>query len=102
MAIEVAGLHQLYLQRLRRAGGQVLVSAPLHAVSRRTVGWHLSAGEHTISADIVVDAAGAWVDEVAELAGVPRIGLVPRRRSAFLVPVPAELAAAAAAWPMIA
>jgi D-arginine dehydrogenase len=101
MAIEVAGLHQLYLQRLRRSGGQILTSAPLNAVSRRTSGWQLSAGEHRISADVVVDAAGAWADEVADLAGVPRIGLVPRRRSAFLVPIPAEHAAAAATWSMV-
>ncbi|HEX3906447.1 MAG TPA: FAD-binding oxidoreductase [Mycobacteriales bacterium] len=101
MAIEVAGLHQLYLKRLRHAGGRILTSAPLHAVSRRTGGWQVSAGEHSISADVIVDAAGAWVDEVAALAGVPQIGLVPRRRSAFLVPIPVELTANAATWPMV-
>ena len=101
MAIEVAGLHQVYLQRLHRHGGQVVTSAPVRDVARRARGWQVTAGGHELSADTIVDAAGAWADEVAGLAGVPRIGLVPRRRSAFLAPVPAELATDATRWPMV-
>ena len=102
MAIEVAGLHQLYLQRLRRHGGRVVTAAAVRTVSRRTPGWQLAAGDHDVSADVIVDAAGAWVDEVADLAGVPRLGLVPRRRSAFITPLVAAHAATVAGWPMVA
>jgi D-arginine dehydrogenase len=72
-SIEVAALHQVYIQRVRRHGGTVLASAPLHAVARRTRGWQVTAGEHSLATNVIVDAAGAWVDDVADLAGVPGI-----------------------------
>jgi D-arginine dehydrogenase len=87
MEIDVAGLHDAYVKRLRRAGGTVLRSAPLRHVSRHDGGWEVMAGGDVIQAGMVVDAAGAWADDVAARAGVTGIGLSPRRRSAFLSPV---------------
>jgi D-arginine dehydrogenase len=101
MAIEVAGMHQVYLRRLRRLGGRVLTGAPVRTITPSGAGWRVAAGEHTVEAQVVVDAAGAWVDAVAAVAGVPAIGLEPRRRSAFLTPVPARWADDAAGWPMV-
>jgi D-arginine dehydrogenase len=87
MEIDVDGLHQAYLARLRRAGGTVLRQAPVEAVTRRGAGWEVAAGARRIATATVVDAAGAWADRVAALAGVPGIGLVPKRRTAFISPV---------------
>lgn len=87
MDIDVAGLHNAYLRRLRGAGGTVLRSAPLRRLERRGPGWQVVAGEDPIHAGVVVDAAGAWADQVAARAGVAPIGLVPRRRSAFISPI---------------
>jgi D-arginine dehydrogenase len=49
---------------------------------------------------VVVIAAGAWCDAVAQLAGAAPIGLVAKRRSAFVFAPPADVASAA--WPLFA
>jgi D-arginine dehydrogenase len=100
MEIDVAALHQTYLARLRRLGGTVLAGAPLRAVTRQRAGWRVVAGEDTIDAGIVVDAAGAWADEVAARAGIAGIGLRPMRRTAFVSPVPGAFADQAG-WPLV-
>lgn len=79
--MDVDALHQGWLRMLRRAGGRLLVSAPLSAAERVEEGWRLTAGQHEIAARIVVDAAGAWGDAVAGLCGVKPLGLQPRRRT---------------------
>ncbi|MEU6078767.1 FAD-binding oxidoreductase, partial [Micromonospora sp. NPDC047074] len=48
---------------------------------------------------VVVNAAGAWADEVATAAGVRPVGLTPLRRTAFLVDAPAG--DPATHWPMV-
>ena len=54
---------------------------------------------HTLRAPLVIDAAGAWADEVAALAGVAPLGIEPRRRSAFLFQPPEGVATAH--WPFV-
>lgn len=85
---DAIGLHAGYLRGLRRRGGRVLRGAAVTAVARDGDGWRIEAGEHRIRAGEVVDAAGAWTDRVAALAGVPRVGLVPHRRTIAVCPVP--------------
>ncbi len=63
--------------------------------------WHVEAGGATLSAPVVVNAAGAWGDEVAHRAGVAPVGLQPRRRTAVLVEVPPAFAETAGAWPAV-
>ena len=80
--IDVAALHQHYLAEARRAGAELRVSARLEACERDGEGWRLSfarAGEARVR--IVVDAAGAWADEVASLAGARPLGIAPLRRT---------------------
>ncbi|MDQ4117522.1 MAG: FAD-binding oxidoreductase, partial [Actinomycetota bacterium] len=73
---------------LRRRGGRVLRGAPVTALARDGGGWRIDAGEHTVRAGEVVDAAGAWTDRVAALAGVPGVGLVAHRRTIAACPAP--------------
>jgi D-arginine dehydrogenase len=87
MEIDVAGLHDAYLRRLTQRGGTVLRSAPLQCITRQGEGWKIDAGGDPIRAGVIVDAAGAWADLVAARAGIGGVGLVPRRRSAFISPV---------------
>ncbi len=82
--IDVALLHQSYVQRLRAAGGRVVTAAG--EVRPRRVDGVWEVGEER--APIVVNAAGAWGDVVATAAGVRPIGLQPMRRTAFLCPAP--------------
>ena len=64
---------------------------------RRRRGGRVHIGERAISCRHVVDAAGAWGDVLAARCGVAPLGLLPMRRTAALVPAPAEVAA----WPLV-
>jgi len=97
--IDVARLHQGYLRGIRRHGGRVVTDAEVTSLRRQGNGaWLADTGGARYAAPVVVDAAGAWCDVVALLAGVAPIGLVPKRRSAFVFAPPA--ASGAASWPM--
>jgi D-arginine dehydrogenase len=98
--MDVHAIHQGFLRGLRRAGGQVLSDAGVTAVRRVGEVWEVQAGAHTVQAPVIVNAAGAWADTVGALAGARRIGLQPRRRSAFIFAPPPDIASAA--WPMTA
>lgn len=97
MDIDVARLHQAFVRGFRRAGGTILTSSPVVEVTRTGRGWSVTAGSHHIAATAIVNAGGAWGDEVAALAGVAPVGLVPKRRTAFMVPGRTEWAK----WPMV-
>jgi D-arginine dehydrogenase len=87
--MDVHAIHQGYLRGLRRAGGSVVCDAEVTGLARVAGGWEVRSRAGTWSAPVVVNAAGAWCDVVAALAGVPAIGLQPKRRSAFTFAPPA-------------
>lgn len=98
--VDVDALLQGFLRGARKCGAGVLTQVhPVRAEAGRA-GWtiELSNGA-TWQADVVVNAAGAWADEVARLFGVRPIGLQPRRRSAFTFAPPAGVPGVAD-WPM--
>jgi D-arginine dehydrogenase len=86
--IDVHALHQGFVQGTRRRGGVIRVDAEVEAFEFRNGRWRVSAGGETVEAPVVVNAAGAWCDRVAELAGSKPVGLVPMRRTAFTFPAP--------------
>ena len=85
--IDVAGLHQAFVRGLKAAGGTIRVSARVVDLERTANRWRvvLDDGEQ-LTADVVVNAAGAWGDLVAGWAGVDPVGLQPMRRTAFMTP----------------
>jgi D-arginine dehydrogenase len=95
---DVHAIHQGYLRGLRRAGGSVVGDAPATAMRRAQGMWNVEAGGQAYAAPVLIDAAGAWVDDVARLAGVRPLGLQPRRRSAFIFAPPPDMATSG--WPM--
>jgi len=99
MDIDVHSLHQGFVRGLRRAGAVLVTGAEVVHASRRAGSWHLrgARGERW-TAPVVVNAAGAWADVFASLAGVSTIGLTPRRRTALTLDLPPELDAHA--WPL--
>lgn len=99
--IDVDALLQGYLRGARQAGARVFMDAELLSVRAADAGgWIVTlTGDRTLHAQTVVDAAGAWADEVAALFGVRRIGLQPKRRSAFMFPQPDGMDCAS--WPMV-
>ena len=93
--IDVAALHADVLGRARRAGAILLPDARVQAIARVDKGWRLVTRAGGIAARVVVNAAGAWADMVAEMAGVAPLGIQPYRRTVVQLavnpPPPANL-----------
>ncbi|MCX7249267.1 MAG: FAD-dependent oxidoreductase [Burkholderiales bacterium] len=98
LAMDVDTLHQGYLRGMRRAGGTIVCNAEVTALSRVSGQWQVQAGGVEYAAPVVVNAAGAWADAVATLAGVSTIELQPRRRSAFIFAPPEGMSSTD--WPL--
>ena len=79
--IDVGGLHAAYLRDGSKKGVQLLCRARVEKIVPTYDGWILQCAHETYNAKLVVNAAGAWVDEIAELAGVQPIGISPKRRT---------------------
>lgn len=97
--IDVHALHQGYLRAMRRAGGTLVCNAEVSAVERAQGNWQVQAGDALYRAPVIINAAGAWVDAVARLAGVAPIGIEPRRRSAFMFAPPEGIDTRG--WPLV-
>jgi len=80
--IDVAALHAAFLRKFRRDGGVVRTRARLHRAEFGNGRWaiRLDDGE-SVSAGLIVNAAGAWADEVARACGAPPLGISPKRRT---------------------
>ncbi len=96
--LDVDAIHRAFLKRLRDGDGT------LHCTSGVTdcafdEGWTVRAGEQAFRAPVLVNAAGAWGDVVADIAKVKPIGLEPKRRSAMIVDAPAG--ADPSRWPAV-
>jgi len=99
MDIDVDALHQGFLRGIKARGGRVLRASRLRSLAWRGGCWQADTDTGEIYAGCVINAAGAWADEVADLAGVRRAGLTPLRRTAFIVASPG--ASDAGRWPMV-
>lgn len=86
--IDVERLLQGYARLLRARGGRIVTGSGVTAIHREAGEWQVETMQGRYAAPILVNAAGAWADEVASLAGLPRIGLQPCRRSAAIIPAP--------------
>ncbi len=97
--MDVAGLHQFFLRRARQGGGEMLLRNRAGRIERKGDVWEVeTSGGLVITAPLVVNAAGAWGDEVARLAGLAPLGLVPCRRTAAIIdPAPHDVEH----WPMV-
>ncbi|MBW0004074.1 MAG: FAD-binding oxidoreductase [Hyphomicrobiales bacterium] len=92
--IDVAALLQGFLRQLRASGGVLALRSRAGRIDRQGGGWHVEvSGGNVFTAPVVVNAAGAWGDEVASLAGVAPLGLQPKRRTALIIdPAPWKVA----------
>jgi D-arginine dehydrogenase len=100
MDIDVAALHQAYVRGLRQRGGRIERSSPVVELRRDGDMWTVVTPDSTMHADVVVNASGAWVDEVGALAGAAAIGIQPLRRTAFTCAAPEGVDVHA--WPLVA
>lgn len=97
--IDVHTLHHGFLRGIRMQGGEVVCDASVNAITRVSGGWQVRCGERIWQAPVLLNAAGAWSDDIARLAGVHPIGLQPKRRSAFTFAPPEGMDTRH--WPMV-
>ena len=83
--IDVAAVVDYYVRLFRSQGGRQLRDCEVAGLERSGEEWHIRTGGSPLRAAIVVNAAGAWADEVARAAGIAAAGLEPRRRTAVRV-----------------
>ena len=79
--IDVALLHQECLAEFRRNGGVLICGKPLERARRWGAKWAIEAGGETLAATTIVNAAGAWADEVARRCGAAPLNVQPYRRT---------------------
>lgn len=96
--IDTDRLMQNFAREARSQGAELRIRASVDTITRDDL-WHVSAGGETHDARILINAAGAWADEIAKAAGVAPIGLQPMRRSMARIAAPGGHDVAL--WPMM-
>lgn len=89
MDMDVHAIHQGFLRRAKAGGVELRTDAPLLAADWDGAAWNLSFPDGPVRAGKLVNAAGAWADDLARMAGVPTVGLTPLRRTAMMLEPPA-------------
>lgn len=79
--IDVHALHQAFLKNMKSNGGEIILEAEITSMKHNGKNWLVETKAGTIEANIVINAAGSWADEVGKLAGAATIGLQPMRRT---------------------
>lgn len=92
-------LLQGFARTARSHGAEIRTGAKVTAIAKIAGGWRVTAGGQETTARLLINAAGAWVDEVAKLAGMAPLGFQPNRRSMARIPAPGGHDVSN--WPMI-
>jgi D-arginine dehydrogenase len=98
MDMDVHAIHQGFLRGLRAKGGKIVTGAPSDGLAYRDGTWQVRTPAGDFASRVLINAGGAWADEIAGMARVRKIGLVPKRRTAFTFDPPPGIDAAA--WPL--
>jgi len=96
--IDTDRLMQDYARSIRSAGGRVVIKAQVTGIDWLGSGWRITTSQDIFEADMLVNAAGAWADPIAELAGIAPLGIRPHRRSMARLPAPGSYPVRN--WPM--
>jgi D-arginine dehydrogenase len=90
MDMDAAAIHQGFLRGFKSRGGRLAVAEPVEALERGAGGWTAVTKNNRYRAHTVINAAGAWADRLAAMAGVAAVGLQPRLRTAMVFEAPPE------------
>jgi len=96
MDVDVAATHQAFVRMFWAAGGVIHRLSRVRALRRDGELWRVDHGDTYTEAPVVVNAAGAWADQIAGLAGIAPVGLIPKRRTAFMIVAPPQ----SQEWPL--
>lgn len=83
MDIDVHGMLQGFVRVFRGLGGRIIGDAAVTTIERGGDGFRIETTAGEVRAEIVINAAGAWGDDLATMVGAPPVGLVPKRRTAI-------------------
>ena len=92
-------LLQGYARTARRHGAEIRTRAAVTAIARTAQGWRLGTAAGPVEGRMIVNAAGAWADAVARMAGLAPLGIRPYRRSMAQLPAPGGRDVRG--WPMV-
>lgn len=92
-------LIQNFLREARSNGATITTGARVTSIAKTSGGWHVVTSKGEFEPRLLINAAGAWADEVASLAGIERLGFTPMRRSMARIPAPGGLDVSK--WPMV-
>lgn len=92
-------LIQSYVKTIRENGGTITTNAAVTAITKTANGWKVTTKSGEYEAAILINAAGPWVDNIAQMAGIAPIGFTPYRRSMGRIPAPGGHDVSH--WPMI-
>ena len=85
-SIDVHALHSLYLKMFTNGGGQIFRDVKISTLEQNSSGiWEFETKGEKFQSPIVINAAGAWGDEIASVAGIGPVGLVPKRRTVLVI-----------------
>lgn len=85
--IDVASLHQGFLRMAKSHGAALICNSPVHSLAYQAHQWRVRTADATYQAPVIVNAAGAWADVIAEMAGLAPIALQPLRRTVSVLDV---------------
>ena len=97
--LDVDAVLRGFLAIHRRAGGSLICKARVESAVRSNGVWRVQTTSGSFAAPVLVNAAGAWADDLARCCGLAPLGLTPKRRSACIVPAPAGIDVRG--WPQI-
>lgn len=83
--IDVNALHQAYLRKFKQLGGVLAVNSEVSSLKNKAGIWSVTTNSNQHTAAVIVNAAGAWAEEIGRLAKAEHIGLQPKRRTALLI-----------------
>ena len=84
--IDVAALHLAYMKRAKTLGAQLLTGRLVSNIERTSNGWVVSAGQEHFAGKVLINASGAWADQIAAMAKIPVLDLQALQRTIFLFP----------------
>lgn len=97
--IDTDRLIQSFARTARQNGSQIRTGVKVSKITRNGHGWDVTSGAETFQGRNIVNAAGAWADHIAKMAGVAPLGFTPLRRSMARIPAPDGYDVGG--WPML-
>jgi len=99
MDLDVHAVHYGFIRGLRQRGGMIRTEAEVCSLKRQGDTWTVESPAGTFASPLIINAAGAWCDKVARLAGAKLVGLQPKRRTAFIFDPPSGVNVRS--WPAV-